>query len=298
MYEPRVVYESPAFLVLYKPPFMHTVPLEREREPRPTLKPAQAPTSTLTTGGETLLDWCVERFPDLGRVRGRKYGEGGILHRLDRETRGLVLTARTQEAFENLKRQQEEDRVVKSYGALLVPRTASLPGFPPLSPELEGALPSGTALCVESAFRAYGPGRKAVRPVTGYAACPSPAGKNRLYRTLILTAKEADGKKRSAPDGDTAGKEFIYAELSLTRGFRHQIRCHMAWLGFPIAGDPVYGGLACHGASEDGAAAGNAPGENNAPGRTPLALKAQGLSFFDPESGRSLSFSIPSILEE
>ncbi|MDR1429364.1 MAG: RNA pseudouridine synthase [Spirochaetaceae bacterium] len=256
MDEPRIVYQAPSFLILYKPPFMHSVPL--------------------ASGEKTLFHWCLERFPELGRVRGKTAGDGGILHRLDRETSGLVLAARTQEAFENLKRQQEDDRIVKSYGALLAPSFSALPGFPPLPPGLGGTFPPEGPLCVESAFRAYGPGRKAVRPVTvPFDAGRPGAGKNRVYRTILLEAKAADEK------------EYIYAELSLTRGFRHQIRCHMAWLGFPIAGDTVYGGC---GSGGPGDGVGDSSG---GPGRPPLALKAQGLSFLDPESGSPLSFSLP-----
>ncbi|MDR0388963.1 MAG: hypothetical protein LBH73_02730, partial [Spirochaetaceae bacterium] len=191
MYEPCIVYESSSFLVLYKPPFMHTVPLR--------------------TGEKTLLDWCVKRYPEMDRVRGKTAGDKGILHRLDRETRGLVLAALNQEAFENLKRQQEEDRIVKSYGALLAPPALSPPGFPPLPPKLVKAFPpeSGATLYIESAFRAYGPGRKAVRPVTGLSgAARSAAGKNRLYRTALLAAKDEPPRL----DGNAENK-FFYAEL-------------------------------------------------------------------------------------
>jgi 23S rRNA pseudouridine1911/1915/1917 synthase len=40
------------------------------------------------------------------------------------------------------------------------------------------------------------------------------------------------------------GSRFALVELSVERAFRHQIRAHLAHLGFPIAGDAVYGGAA------------------------------------------------------
>lgn len=230
MYEPLVVYEDPAFLILYKPPGIHTVPLGEGEE-------------------GTLLGWCAERFPEVGRVRGKKAVEGGVLHRLDRETRGLVLAARTQEAFDCLSAQQEEGRIIKTYGALAGGGSA-LPGFPRRPPGFEAPpFPS----CIESAFRAYGPGRRAVRPCL----------QGTLYRTVLKTVK-------------AAGPGLFYVELSLVRGFRHQLRCHLAWAGLPIRGDVLYGGG----------------------GTGPLALKAQGLRLFDPLDGRPREFTLDPLYEE
>jgi 23S rRNA pseudouridine1911/1915/1917 synthase len=271
MYDPLVVYEGPAFLILYKPPGIHTVPLQNDEE-------------------GTLLHWCIERFPELGRVRGKKAVEGGMLHRLDRETRGLVLAARTQEAFDALSAQQEAGRIIKTYGAVVGPPAFVPPGFPPRPPELELNLTRASELLtakankakkakkeeestdrsilsrgdffsicgpgpfyIESAFRAYGPGRKAVRPCVSGTA----------YRTMLKTVKALDSG-------------LLYAELSLTKGFRHQLRCHLAWIGLPIRGDGLYGGS----------------------GSGPLALKAQGLSFPDPLDGRLREFSLSPVYED
>jgi 23S rRNA pseudouridine1911/1915/1917 synthase len=72
------------------------------------------------------------------------------------------------------------------------------------------------------------------------------------------------------------GPDLFYAGLSLARGFRHQLRCHLAWIGLPIRGDALYGGG----------------------GTGPLALKAQGLAFFDPLDGRPRDFTLSPLDED
>jgi 23S rRNA pseudouridine1911/1915/1917 synthase len=267
--KPWILAETGSYLVVYKPPFIHSAPLKG--------------------GGESLLDWCAGLFPEVRELRGRGAGEGGILHRLDYETRGLLLIARTQEALEDLFRQQEEGLFAKEYEALSAGRPPSppLPGFPPapegLGPELfrnpprpvrEGEGPR----CIESAFRPYGPGRQAVRPLlpggvpeinvpagegpTG----EGPTGEGRRKREYALDR----GKPyRTEIRGWEAAGPYRRFFLGIKRGFRHQIRCHLSWIGFPLLNDRRYGGLAAP-----------CPGF----GEGVLALLARGLSFQDPVS--------------
>jgi 23S rRNA pseudouridine1911/1915/1917 synthase len=240
------VAETEGFLVVYKPPLMHSAPLG---------------------GGDSLLGWCAERYPETLTPRGLLPREGGLLHRLDYGTWGLVLLARTQEALEALQRQQRQGGFVKEYGVLASPvPQAPLPGFPPAEPRPFAALP----LVVASGFRAYGPGRKAVRPVIPRRAPPKKRISVALdqggpYKTEIL-------ERRNAGD-------FLYFRVRIGRAFRHQIRCHLSWLGHPVLGDGLYG---------------PAGGD----GDRPLMLKAQGLSFPDPFSGEPRQYQLPPILED
>lgn len=229
---PFIIAEEAAYLVVYKPPNLHTAPLKRGG----------------TEGGapaETLLDWCARRYPELLTVQGRQPWEGGLLHRLDYGTAGLVLAARAQDAFEYLAAQQEAGLAVKEYEAIAaaLPAVELPPGFPPAPGS--GGIPS----IIESAFRPYGLGRKAVRPAPD---------RGRLYQTEIAG---------SAIEGE--GRRFF---LRLRRGFRHQIRCHLAWIGYPLLNDALYGGPQA--ALPDGG----------------IALKACGLSFTDPRTGELRCF--------
>jgi len=239
MNEPAVVAETAAFLVLYKPAGMHSAPLARG-------------------AGGTLLDWCAGFFPETLLIRGRKAIEGGLLHRLDRDTAGLVLVARTQAAFDDLHAQQEQGFLIKDYVARCTRRAqaAALPGFPP------PPFYSGGPGVIESAFRPFGPGRRAVRPVIAaneFRKEKQANDRGHWYRTEIRESREEKDQR-------------LILSVRLARGFRHQIRCHLAWLGWPIIGDELYGG-----ATESGET---------------LALLAHALSFKDPEKGTWCHFSL------
>jgi 23S rRNA pseudouridine1911/1915/1917 synthase len=70
---------------------------------------------------------------------------------------------------------------------------------------------------------------------------------------------------------------YIRFTLRIRRGFRHQIRCHLAWLGFPITGDALYGGL---------------PAPETAAG---IALRARTLRFPDPVTGAEREYRLEPI---
>jgi 23S rRNA pseudouridine1911/1915/1917 synthase len=244
---PWIVAETKGFLVVYKPPLMHSAPLR---------------------GGASLLGWCAKLYPEVLSPRSRLAREGGLLHRLDYGTWGLVLLARTQEALESLEQQQRQGSFLKEYGVLAdaAPRPL-LPGFPPAPPP---AGPSETyPLAVESGFRPYGPGRRAVRPVL-----PDGPSKKRLQIAL----DQGGPYKTEILERQNAGS-LLYFRARIARAFRHQIRCHLSWLGHPVRGDGLYD-------------------QPDGDGEQPLMLKAQALSFLDPFSGETRRYQLPPILED
>ena len=80
---------------------------------------------------------------------------------------------------------------------------------------------------VSSKFRYFGKDRKLVRPV-----CPwsSPAAIKKAEKYEYSTELRLIEKK---------GAQFKF-EASISRGFKHQVRCHLCWCGFPILGDADY----------------------------------------------------------
>jgi 23S rRNA pseudouridine1911/1915/1917 synthase len=241
--EPWVVAETEGFLVVCKPPLMHSAPLR---------------------GGDSVLGWCAERYPDVLTPQGLLPREGGLLHRLDYETWGLVLIARTQEALAALQEQQRQGSFVKEYDVLAESAPQPLlPGFPPQGPSADP--PTAFPCVIESGFRPYGPGNKAVRPVLS-AGGPQKSRRvaldqGRPYQTGLL-------ERRGAGNA-------LYFQARIRRGFRHQIRCHLSWLGHPVLGDGLYGG--------------GSAGQ-------PLMLQARRLSFLDPFSGETRRYQLPSII--
>lgn len=238
--EPYLVADTASYIVVYKPPRIHTAPLRKEE-------------------ANTLLAWVSILYPEVLRIKGRKENEGGLLHRLDYETQGLVLIAKTDHALKTLMEQQENNAIIKEYDAVSYNDTSDekkLPGFPLYT---ENSL-SQTGY-IESAFRPFGKGGKTVRPVQNNSAeCANKVLYKGLYRTEILSRAIMDDK------------EFF--RLRITKGFRHQIRCHLAWIGKPILNDPLYGG----GAVIDNSGF--------------LALRASALSFTDPDSKERKTYSV------
>jgi 23S rRNA pseudouridine1911/1915/1917 synthase len=240
--EPAIVGETSSFIVAYKPPRMHSAPLGPPGEDRDG-----------SSVSKTLLDFVAEMYPEVRSVKGWKPVEGGLVHRLDYETHGLLLVARTQAAMDALRGRQEQDLIVKEYTALSAGMGETLPGFPPCIP-----IPPDKPAVVESAFRPYGKGRKTVRPVLPRPGLP-------LYQTEIVSCGESG-------TGPVPGRVF---RLRISRGYRHQIRCHLAWTGLPIVNDPLYGGVI-----------------DNAVSEGCLALCATAISFTDPETGRRVCYSL------
>ncbi|MDR3192155.1 MAG: RNA pseudouridine synthase [Treponema sp.] len=239
---PGIVDETGDFAVIYKPPFMHSAPLGPGR-------------------AGTLVEWYARVYPPLLALRGLKPAEGGLIHRLDYETEGLVLMGKTQAALDALLLGQRRGLMVKEYCALTERKAGgNLPGFPP-PPFGE---PPGTPFLIRSFFRPWGPGRKAVRPVESLF----PGGKDtagdqgRPYTTEVLAWEQREGSASF--------------HLRLRRGFRHQIRCHLSWLGMPVRRDALYG--APEGIAETG---------------RPFALRSRFIGFLDPRSGEKREYSLP-----
>ena len=191
------------------------------------VKPAGLPSAPLRAGEESVLTEAIRLFPEIENVHGKKDVEKGLVHRIDTETTGLVLIATTQESYDALIRAQQDNRFEKWYRAEVerIPDCARLlAGFPPVP---KSALcESGNAkkeFTVTSAFRAFGVKGQQVRPVTesaGRAALKK--GGTTQYTTEISFESET------------------VALCHITRGFRHQVRSHLAWCGFPVKGDALY----------------------------------------------------------
>jgi len=146
------------------------------------------------------LDELLAAFAKPSGVRPR------LVHRLDRDTSGVILTARSQPAAAFLGKAMMARRVRKTYLAIVAPG----------APEPRGGV-------IETALRKVSQGREASMRVTQDDHPDAEAALTR-YRTLAADDIRA------------------LVELSPRTGRMHQLRVHMASIGRPIAGDPRYGG--------------------------------------------------------
>ena len=175
----RIEYEDAGVLVIDKPAGLVT-------HPAPGHRSGTLVNALLARGGADAY----------GQIGGAE--RTGIVHRLDRDTSGLIIVARTDEAQAALMAQLRARRVKKTYLALVA-------GTPPAQVgRIEAPIGRDP----------HRFGRMAVVPngrpaVTGYRV------KERFERWTLL-------------------------ELDLITGRTHQIRVHLASIGYPIAGDPVY----------------------------------------------------------
>jgi 23S rRNA pseudouridine1911/1915/1917 synthase len=141
----------------------------------------------------------------------------GILHRLDRNTTGIMLVAKSDEAHWRLARQFENRTIQKTYMAVIH-------GEPPLLGDVID-MPIGKDRYVreKQAVRKESNGGKPA--VTLYEV------KEKLL--FPLTAGRSQGQ---------AAQKYTLVRLSPRTGRTHQLRVHMAAIGCPIVGDTTYGG--------------------------------------------------------
>jgi 23S rRNA pseudouridine1911/1915/1917 synthase len=168
-------------------------------------KPAGMPTHPLRVGERgTLANALVARHPECAQVPDDPR-EGGVAHRLDTDTSGVVLAARTREAWLALRRAFSTGQVEKEYWALVS-------GAPPDEGEIRAAL-------------AHAGDPRKVEAVSEYADHP-------VRARPAVTRFEVMAR----------GADVALVRARTSTGRMHQIRAHLAHAGHPLVGDTLYGG--------------------------------------------------------
>jgi 23S rRNA pseudouridine1911/1915/1917 synthase len=175
----KVVYEDADLLVVDKPAGMVVHP-----------SPGHS--------GGTLVNALLAHVPGLELDMGDE-ARPGIVHRLDKDTSGLIVVAKRRAAHDNLSRQMAERKMLKEYVALVMGR------------------PNARAGVVDAAIARDPRDRQRMAVVTG----------GRAARTRYVVERELG--------------TYALVKATLETGRTHQIRVHMASIGHPIVGDPVYG---------------------------------------------------------
>ena len=280
MDKPYILDENENYAVVFKPAKMHSASKDNiyhngaegkeDKDDEQKLSCAIARLS-----GMNLLEWyasCSDSVFD-------------IMHRLDYETHGLVLFAKNEKSYLFLKEAQEKDEFIKEYSAICTRENRNKnEGFPQYNfvmkddthdsadinnntcisaPPRHRESNFNSSFVIESYFRPYGSGRKLVRPVIEYGKKHKEIAKDRggFYRTEIISKN---------------GNNFT---IRIKRGFRHQIRCHLCWIGFPILNDPLYS------RSEEAISLDSV-----------MALRSHALFFPDPSDGKKREYRIEGCL--
>jgi len=136
----------------------------------------------------------------LAQVRVR-YPEASPMHRLGRETTGIVLFSRTPESGALIQAAWRGRRVEKRYRAL------------------------GSGLCARDSFEVSVPIGPVPHPWLGTLHAASERGRPALSRVRVVERRERD----------------TLFQVDIETGRPHQIRIHLAWAGHPLVGDPLYG---------------------------------------------------------
>ncbi len=145
----------------------------------------------------TLLNGLLAHCPELAQLP-----RAGIVHRIDKDTSGLLVVAKTLQAHTDLVAQLQEHTVTRQYEAVV-----------------QGVVTAGGTV---NAKIGRHPAQRQKRAVAEEAPDARPAVTHYRVKTRY--------------------RSHTHLTLQLETGRTHQIRVHMAHIGFPIVGDPTYGG--------------------------------------------------------
>lgn len=157
---------------------------------------------------KTIVDWFLEKYPkskDVGESLG-EIARPGIVHRLDRETSGVLILCKTQEAHAFIKSQFQNHEIEKTYIALVY-----------------GDLKKESGVIDEPIGRSPADFR---RRLAGRGA----RGEMREAKTEFKKLKTVE----------IEGVKYTLVEVYPKTGRTHQIRVHMKYLSYPVVCDKLY----------------------------------------------------------
>jgi 23S rRNA pseudouridine1911/1915/1917 synthase len=215
---PQILREDKYFLIINKPAGLVVHPDGKTIEP-------------------TLCDWIVQNYPKIVGVGEPSKGPNGVLldrpgivHRLDRETSGVLVIAKTQESFEFLKKSFQTRDVQKTYNTFVWG----------LVKEDKGSIdrPIGRSKTDFKKWSAERFARGDLRPATTEYKV--------LLRKSFVEGEEKGGGEETVKLSSKDSKNskiplnFTFVEAYPKTGRTHQIRVHFKAINHPVVGDALY----------------------------------------------------------
>ncbi|SRR3990167_11431338 len=192
--EPEIVYEDERLLVLNKPAGLITHP------------------KNINDTQESITSWLVKKSPEIKNIgepfvaSGHEVPRAGVVHRLDKDTSGLILVAKDNEAFFYLKKLFQDRKIKKHYLALVNGRPKDSKGT--ISAPL---------------------GRIGLKRTT------------KIIGDKLIDKKEAVTEYEVLKNYSLLANHYSLLEVVPRTGRTHQIRVHLNSIGTPVSGDNIYG---------------------------------------------------------
>jgi len=201
---PKIIYENDDMVVVNKPAGILVHPTGKNEK-------------------NTLVSWLMVKYPNIEGVGGNVL-RSGIVHRLDKDTSGLMIVAKNDVAYNWFKSQFKNRKVVKKYLALVY-----------------GQIKDAEGVISSSMGRSHKDWRKknVVDILSGKKA-------RTRYNVLRYYALLNDGKFILIEKDEVIGvgqkklEIFTLLDVAIETGRTHQIRVHLKSIGHPVAGDPLY----------------------------------------------------------
>jgi 23S rRNA pseudouridine1911/1915/1917 synthase len=199
----------------------------------------------------TLVNALLHHCPDLDGIGGVR--RPGIVHRLDKDTSGVIVAAKNALAYQNLVEQFKERRIEKEYLALVRGRVVEESGR------------------IDRPIGRHRADRKKMSSLRSVSR-----GREALTEWTVEERFVVDG-------GATPAASATLLRIRPRTGRTHQIRVHLADLGHPLVGDPVYGPKRRGGAIR-------LSGDSIIGAFSRQALHAERLTLDHPRSGHRMEF--------